>query len=403
MKPASQKGLIWTSVGILVLAGGAAVWFFFQRNRKPDVEMDGGTVLVYEVDRDQHKGDYDSQGLITALQRRMDRAGLSHVTVRSAGPDQVEFVIPRAADHSANVERLKKLVGRTASLEFRIVASTEFDAPAIDAAREEFEFSFGRAPFKQDLDALAFLGVPPPPVECRGENRFVARNEDQEKMGNFTYSWVELSPEYCREHGLANPRHPQTKRLLDPDKDEDRGEIDRLIGGSSTQPPKEQPHRWVLMAAAARKRAAPFLLFDNLMFTRPVTNPRTLEREPEKCYEYFILTRDPEDPSKRITEAHLSGAKPSADFRAIDFTFRPDVGDLVEEFTTKNRKQLMAILLDGRVYTAAIIQSPIRDQGRIVGTFSRRDVEDLAAVLDSGSLPAPLKPEPAKETVIEPK
>ena len=51
----------------------------------------------------------------------------------------------------------------------------------------------------------------------------------------------------------------------------------------------------------------------------------------------------------------------------------------------------MAIVLDGDVVSAPVIESPIYDQGQIVGNFTVEEALDLALVLRAGALPASLE------------
>ena len=59
--------------------------------------------------------------------------------------------------------------------------------------------------------------------------------------------------------------------------------------------------------------------------------------------------------------------------------------------TGQNIGKLLAIVLDGRVVSAPVIQSQIRDNGRIAGSFTPQQAADLALVLNSGALPASIK------------
>jgi len=61
------------------------------------------------------------------------------------------------------------------------------------------------------------------------------------------------------------------------------------------------------------------------------------------------------------------------------------------EVTTKNVKRRLAIVLDGKVQSAPTIQEPITGgEARITGDFSLDEAKDLAVVLRSGALPAPI-------------
>jgi preprotein translocase subunit SecD len=48
-------------------------------------------------------------------------------------------------------------------------------------------------------------------------------------------------------------------------------------------------------------------------------------------------------------------------------------------------------VLDGKVRSVATIQSQISDSGRITGRFTQQQAQDLAMILNSGSLPASLR------------
>jgi len=62
------------------------------------------------------------------------------------------------------------------------------------------------------------------------------------------------------------------------------------------------------------------------------------------------------------------------------------------ELTTRNVKKRLAIVLDGKVQSAPVIQEPItRGEARISGDFTMEEARDLAVVLRSGALPAPVK------------
>jgi preprotein translocase subunit SecD len=62
------------------------------------------------------------------------------------------------------------------------------------------------------------------------------------------------------------------------------------------------------------------------------------------------------------------------------------------DITTRNVKKRLAIILDGNVQSAPVIQEPITGgDARITGDFTMEEARDLAVVLRSGALPAPVK------------
>ncbi len=62
------------------------------------------------------------------------------------------------------------------------------------------------------------------------------------------------------------------------------------------------------------------------------------------------------------------------------------------DLTTRNVKKRLAIVLDDKVQSAPVIQEPITGgEARISGDFTMEEARDLAVVLRSGALPAPVK------------
>lgn len=76
--------------------------------------------------------------------------------------------------------------------------------------------------------------------------------------------------------------------------------------------------------------------------------------------------------------------------RAVMFTLTNEAGDRFYDYTSKNVGQSMAVVMGGRVREVATIQSAIRDQGRITGSFTPEEVTILSKMLRTGALPASL-------------
>jgi preprotein translocase subunit SecD len=65
-----------------------------------------------------------------------------------------------------------------------------------------------------------------------------------------------------------------------------------------------------------------------------------------------------------------------------------DEAEKFSEHTRTHRGQPMAIVLDGEVLSAPVIQSELTTGGQITGNFTREEAEALALQLQSGTLPA---------------
>lgn len=97
-----------------------------------------------------------------------------------------------------------------------------------------------------------------------------------------------------------------------------------------------------------------------------------------------------------LTGDYLTEAKVNIDQRFnepyVSITFNAAGAKLFEDITAANVKKRLAIILDGNVYSAPVIQERIAGgNAQITGRFSMEEARDLAIVLRAGALPAPLK------------
>jgi len=75
----------------------------------------------------------------------------------------------------------------------------------------------------------------------------------------------------------------------------------------------------------------------------------------------------------------------------VGIAFNPRGARSFERLTGENVKKRMAIVLDGKVYSAPVIQEKISGgKASITGSFTPEEAADLAVVLRAGSLPAPV-------------
>lgn len=92
----------------------------------------------------------------------------------------------------------------------------------------------------------------------------------------------------------------------------------------------------------------------------------------------------------RLVDASV-GFDPQTGEPEVDFRFDSIGGRKFGDVTKANVGKPFAIVLDGKVISAPVIQSPILGgAGRITGNFSVEGANDLAILLRAGALPAPL-------------
>ncbi len=76
----------------------------------------------------------------------------------------------------------------------------------------------------------------------------------------------------------------------------------------------------------------------------------------------------------------------------VSLSFDPRGTKIFDRVTAENVKRRLAIVLDGTVYSAPVIQERISGgEAQITGDFTADQASDLAIVLRAGSLPAPVK------------
>lgn len=94
------------------------------------IDLRGGAILVYEVkpnlDSDgNRRATYDMDELSRAIKQRVDPSGIHEITVNQLGANQIQVIIPQTDE--AESARIQRIISESGSLEFRILASTQFE------------------------------------------------------------------------------------------------------------------------------------------------------------------------------------------------------------------------------------------------------------------------------------
>lgn len=123
---------------------------------------------------------------------------------------------------------------------------------------------------------------------------------------------------------------------------------------------------------------------------------------------YVLASNKPEDSmlhSLGKKDWKLERSYPATDNmgrRAIGFQLDDRGGNRFFKLTGKNIDRPLCILLDGTAISAPTIESRIRRQGQITGTYTQTAVEDMVNKLNAGSLPARLIEQPISVNTIGP-
>jgi preprotein translocase subunit SecD len=102
-----------------------------------------------------------------------------------------------------------------------------------------------------------------------------------------------------------------------------------------------------------------------------------------------------------LTSAH-GGVDSQTGNPVVNFRFNSKGGSKFGHVTTQNIGKRFAIVLDGHVISAPVIQGAIiGGSGQISGNFTTESAQNLANLISSGALPAPLKVEEQRVVTAE--
>jgi len=363
--------------------------------------------LEYEVKKDDGKDDGKDKKGGEAELKEDDVKSITDFVTENYGPSAhaISQDIAKLAGSGGtrdlaleDVQRIKDLVAKVGSLEFRILANYTDDKIGIDDAKNLINEGLLIA---EDLEKRAKAGLPPPPPK---NQEFWPITLPRGVTSKLTYSWVEMGPQERKQLNLDNAA---------------RNDADRNYVWLEAQRNKNK-------ATLLHDRTGRELLQGALFYTRECKDTNLPEEERrQKEFEYFVLTRDPEidpdDPTNKKRLPKIDGSylvsavsSPGQDFRpAVHFVFNNAGGDLFGDITRKNVpsgagaeadqiRRHLAIILDGLVMSAPTINSEIRTHGQISGSFTAKEVDALVNILRAGRLPATLKPQPVSESTMGP-
>lgn len=103
---------------------------------------------------------------------------------------------------------------------------------------------------------------------------------------------------------------------------------------------------------------------------------------------WYLVNRAPVITGQDVRSATEGADSDSPGRWETSFKLSQDGGNKFEKFTGANVGSNLAVVLDKDIVNVAVIQSAIRDSGRINQMSSQQEASDLALVLRTGALPA---------------
>jgi protein-export membrane protein SecD len=335
-----------------------------KRALKLGLDLRGGMHVVLQVDKtklsDEEKKDAVERAL-EIIRNRVDQFGVAEPMIQKQGEDRIVVELPGLQD----VERAQELIGRTAQLEFKLLPEPAVTTDLIN-----------------QIDK----------VLAESTKTITGKEKGKEKKEK------EVKDLFGKE------KTDTTKKAV-----EDTAKKDIFAESTAAGEEEELPSDKPFSSLLEPTRSFSFYVLgnDRLKIERMLQNPEVQKIFPpdlefawgtkreairgEEFERFYILKRRVE-----FTGKYLTDAKPRYDeFHTpeVTFTLTKQGGRRFATLTGANIDKPLAITLDGRVESAPVIQSKIRDNGRItMGTGSTyEDASDLAIVLRAGALPAPVK------------
>lgn len=321
------------------------------------VDLAGGSILVYEVDpafwdkqTEEFKSTFNADKLASRIKTRVDPSNLLETTIRpiqgdSSRPPRVEIVLPISNDpkntnSAGKIQDIKRLIQQQGQLEFRILAHTD----SLPEFNDKDAINAAKTQLVGNADDLLQPGKPMPGIEGFKDD----------------YEWVEMAP----------------------------SEITAVKFDTKTP--------------------AGFHMVGNYAyFSAPNQRTPNIEDAAPTLGRHFVLTRKP-FPEAQVSGDNLEPASIRPEFEnggwVVHFNIKSDAQDRFFELTKEVKKQ-MAILFDGKVISAPQLQARLSNGGIITmgsNEENKNRCNELSRILQAGSLPAALRPEPASEMTMGP-
>lgn len=362
-----------------------------ERSINLGLDLQGGIHMVLGIKSDKLK-----QNLLLAVNRRLPdvfkEKGIAVTGNRIVG-DGVEFEVnPEArSTREADIAEALQIVGYLGAPQY-IVDPARPDRAVVKANldREQFDREVreatGRALeiIRNRIDAF---GVAEPVIQQSGADKIVVQlpgAADPKRARDLIGRTAQLQFHRVREDAELNALLPA---------------LDRAAGGallamvSSTD---QGSGLWDIHIKAEEKEKFQSLLALDAVRAQMPAGARVFlgaveTQRGERIVRLYLL-----QDQAAMTGENLEMARISFDERnrpAVSFEFNSAGAEQFGELTAElmRGQKRLAILLDDVVQSAPSVRSQIKSRGEITGSFTQEEARDLAVVLRSGALPAPVE------------
>lgn len=320
--------------------------FWTEKRLNLGLDLQGGTQLQLEVDfsevrLSESEREEAVRSALEIIRNRIDQFGVAEPSIQRSGSNRIMVQLPGLDDP----ERAKELIGRTAMLEFKLVATSEKIEETYNALNEYLKHNHERydflEEFTEDVDDDEMIDI-------------LADDEEIEDLGVNDRIFTALTTAEGRS-GLVEYRH------LD--------KIRRLLGDEEFQ--KQIPTGLQILLGKENRE------------------------DPYAAREIYVLRDRAELTGQYLDSAAVrigEGYDPrTAGKPYVALNFNREGARIFANVTGQNIQRRLAIVLDDVVYVAPTIQDRIPGgEAQITGEFTMQETQDLVIVLRAGNLPAPV-------------
>ncbi len=313
---------------------------------KLGLDLRGGMHAVLEVDKSELSEDEAEGALDRAMEvirNRVDQYGVSEPVIQKQGDERMVVQLPGVEDE----ESLKRLIGRTALLEFKLVL-TDVEA-------------------RQIFDRL---------------DRFIARRV----AGDTTSVDIALADTAAADTTATAPTAMDSLMAEKPLTSRFSG----ISGGTAWVPKDDVREVQRLLEIAAGGTDFSMIPVDA---TIAWADEETTLRGGERVRELYVLEKGTPLTGAGIKNARVKYGMDSDDPSApgVEMIMNSNGRTIFARMTGANVGRQIAIVLEGQVASAPVVREKIRDGvAAITGGFDDKEAQQLDVVLKAGALPAPM-------------
>ncbi len=327
--------------------------WFSKKELKLGLDLQGGMHLVLEVDTEGLPAETAENAIKSAQQiitNRIDQFGVAEPTIQKIGTKRILVQLPGLRDAG----RAKELIGKTALLEFQLVANTQDIRNAVEAMDEYLKSNYDKYAYLKKIEDEKATAVEDALFE----------SETADSLADSTAAAIE---ETSHDHLFSSLVAVYGQRLIV--RPENLDLFRKVINLPEIQ--EIMPEGVVILLGKVDK--------DNIQGARPV---------------YFLYD------TVELTGTHLKtadvrigqGMDPKiANKPYVSLQFDNEGSRIFANVTGSHINEQLAIVLDNIVHSAPVINDKIRDgNAMITGIGDMEEAKDLAIVLNAGNLPAPV-------------